>query len=382
AFGMVEIERAAAGFTADGATWPAGTYLIRTAQPYGAFARTLLERQHYPDLRTRPGGAPLEPYDATAQTLPLLMGVEVRPVPTLSGVSSQPVREFRFAPAAPSRGLAACDTDSWIAVGRRWREGRPVWRDPENGDFFLEADAAGRLVRIAPPRIGVYRSYLPAADEGWTRWLLEQFGFAFQSINNHELQSGDLRRRFDVLVFPDQAPEDIAAGHRAGSLPAEFTGGVEEKGAAALRRFAEEGGTVVFLNRAARYAVQALGLNLRDVTEGVSSREFYCPGSLLTAHSEGGPLTWGAGPDPVIWSEASPAWELPQGSPGRVVLRYPAGEILASGWLLGERVIAGRAAAVEYPIGRGRAVLFGFRPQYRGQSYGTFKLFFNALTGR
>jgi hypothetical protein len=379
AFGMVEIERAAEAFTAGGANWPAGTYLIRTAQPYGAFARTLLERQHYPDLRAWPGGPPRTPYDVTAQTLPLLMGVDVRPVEALRATRSEAVREFRFVPAAPSRGLAAADTDSWAAVGRRWREGGAVWRDGASGDFFLGPDAAGRLTRLERPRIGVYQSFIPTADEGWTRWLLEQFGFAYSRVTNREIQAGGLRRRFDTLVFADQPPEEIAGGQRAGSLPAEFTGGLEERGASALRRFAEEGGTLVFLNHAARYAVQALGLALKDVTGGVPAREFYSPGSLLNVHAESCPLTLGVEPDLAIWSEDSPAWEVPRGSPARVVLRYPASGVLASGWLLGERVIAGKAAALEVPLGRGRAVLFGLRPQYRGQSYATFKLFFNAL---
>jgi hypothetical protein len=312
--------------------------------------------------------------------LPLLMGVDVRPAETLPEVRSEPAHEFRFRPPERSHGLAAADTDSWIALKRLFAEGRAVWRDPLSGDFITAADAAGRLRPIERPRIGVYKSFVPAPDEGWTRWLMEQYGFPFASVRNPEILAGGLRARFDVLVFPDQAAEDIADGFRAGAMPAGFTGGLRDKGEAALRRFAEDGGTLVFLNRAARYAVNALSLRLTDVTAGVPEQRFYCPGSLLAARVDGGGwLTQGAAPELAIWSEHSPAWDLPDGSPGRVVLRYPESGVLASGWLLGERVIAGKAALIDYPLGRGRAILFGLRPQYRGQRFATFKLFFNAL---
>jgi hypothetical protein len=376
AFGMVEVERAADPFEAGGEHFPVGTYIVRTAQPYGGFAKTLLERQRYPDLRAYPGGPPRRPYDVTAQTLPLLMGVDARPIDVLPPVRLEAVKEFRF----PARGLAAGDSDTWSEINRIWRAGGSLWRDPASGDFFTAADAAGKLVKVARPRIGVYKSFLPAVDEGWTRWVLESFGFEYSSVPNAAISAGDLRRRFDVLVFPDQPPSSIVNGYEPGSMPDEFTGGLGDRAAGELKRFASDGGTLVFLNQSAAYATDRLGVGLKDAVASLAARDFFSPGSLLNARVERtGGLTLGVPANLAIWSEESPAWDVPAGAAVRVVVRYPDSRILASGWLLGENYLAGKAALVVYPFGSGRMILFGMRPQYRGQSYATFKLFFNAL---
>jgi hypothetical protein len=213
-------------------------------------------------------------------------------------------------------------------------------------------------------------------DEGWTRWLLEEFGFAYTTLHNADLQAGNLRARFDTLVFADEQPSAIGNGHPSGSMPPEFTGGLGERGAEALRQFAHAGGTVVFLNRAGGYAIEHLGVKARNVLTAVPAREFYSPGSLLRAkldtHS---PLTRGLPEDITIWNEGSPAWETGE----HAVAKYPDRNLLASGWLLGESHITGKTALIDARSGSGHIILFGMRPQYRAQSYLTFKLFFNAL---
>lgn len=384
AFGLVEIERAERDFEAGGRRYPAGSYLIRMAQPYSGFAKTLLERQRYPDLRLYPGGPPKRPYDVTAQTLPLLMGVDVAELPAPVNVPLTRASEFAFRLAdadLPPGALAASDIQSWRAVNRAWAAGRSVWRDPVSGHFYTAPVAGKNLIELARPRIGLYKSYVPAMDEGWTRWVLEQFGFQYASLRNPDVLAGGLRRSFDVVVFPDQPPSTIQDGYRQGAMPPEYTGGLGEKGAEALRRFVTEGGTLVFLNHSCQYAVERLGLKLKNAVGGVSSQEFYSPGSLLNVTLEAGhPLTYGLPSQIAIWSEGSPAWEEPEGSPARVLARYPNAGILASGWLLGEKYLAGKAALVDYPLGAGRVILFGSRPQYRGQSWQAFKLLFNSLT--
>ena len=144
-------------------------------------------------------------------------------------------------------------------------------------------------------------------------------------------------------------------------------------------QFGADGGTLIFLNEAAEYAAESLGIAVTNVVRGVSNRDFYCPGSLLRVTLDAGhPLSRGLPAEIAVWGEGSPAWETP--GTMKAVARYPQSGILASGWLLGEKILAGRAALVEAPMGKGRAILFGLRPQYRGQSYRTFKLLFNALT--
>lgn len=347
-----------------------GSAVISMHQPYSGWAKSLLERQHYPEDRLYPGGPPKKPYDVTAQTLPLLMGVEVRAV-------NQPVTfsgQWQAPATRPRASLPASDTDSWMTVTRAWTDGKPVWRDPATGDFALAEHAGWRALRR--PRVALYQPWQANMDEGWTRWLLEHFGFAYTGVRNTDLQAGGLKARFDVIVFADQAANSIENGYAVGTMPPEYTGGLGPKGADALKEFANAGGTLVFLNAATDYAISHLGVQAKSVTPRGESSEFYSPGSLLNVkvdtHS---PLAYGVPSDLAIWSEHSPAWDtqLP------VVARYPDSQLLASGWLVGEKVIAGRAALIDASMGKGHVVLFGMRPQYRAQSYLTFKMFFNAL---
>jgi hypothetical protein len=226
----------------------------------------------------------------------------------------------------------------------------------------------------------MYRSFIPNNDEGWTRWLLEAFGFAYTRLENKEIQAGGLRKHFDVIVFPDASPGSMEDGYRPGTMPPEFTGGLETKGADALREFASAGGTLIFLNRASEYATSHLGVAARNVVHGVSNTEYYSPGSLLNARLDTHhPLAAGLPDDLAIWSELSPAWDIQGNAQETAPVRYPDANLLASGWLLGEKYLAGKAALVDARLGSGHIILFGMRPQYRAQSYQTFKLFFNAL---
>ncbi len=382
AFGLVEIEAAAAAFSADGKEYPAGSYVIRMQQPYGGFAKALLETQDYPDLRLYPGGPPKRPYDVTAHTLPLLMGVDVATVTDRFQAELRPVEGYRFRDRRqiPTGALSSYNVDSWREVNRLWRSGVSVWRDPATGDFYKSA--APRGVELKKPRLGLYQSWRPSMDEGWTRWLFEQFGFDYARVTNPEILKGNLNGRFDVIVFPDQPPDVISRGYRQGEMPPEYTGGLADKGAAELKKFAENGGRLIFLNHAAGYAQRDLGLPLKNSVQGVSNRDFYSPGSLLNATLDTShPLSRGLPTNIAVWSEGSPAWEV-SGSSIRSVATYPASGVLASGWLLGERYLANRSALVEAQVGRGKVILFGMRPQYRAQSYQAFKLLFNAIAER
>jgi hypothetical protein len=359
-FGMVEVGRGADG-----------SAVIPMRQPYSGWAKTLLEAQHYPEDRLYPGGPPKQPYDVTANTLPMLMGVDVRAVDEAVPFSG----DWQASERAAGPTLPAADTDTWVTVNTAWKAGRQVWRDPATGDFSLAA-RPGWIPR-RQPRIGLYQPWQPNMDEGWTRWLLETFGFAYTGLRNADIRAGGLRQKFDVVVFADQAAGSMENGFTSGSMPPEYLGGLGPEGAAALREFAQAGGSLVFLNGASQYAISRLGIDARTVTPSRDQADvFYCPGSLLRmqvdTHS---PLAYGVPTEIAAWNEQSPAWDTPLPA----VARYPASGVLASGWLVGEKVIAGRASLVDAPLGTGHAVLFGMRAQYRAQSYLTFKLFFNAL---
>jgi hypothetical protein len=327
-------------FTSGNTRLPDDTVVVPLAQPYGNFAKALLETQRYPDLRDSSGN-PVSPYDVTAHTLSLLMGVEARPV------------------FAPFRYVQAAD--------------KTQGRNGGCGD-------------ASPPRRAIYRSFVPSMDEGWTRWALENQSkcLFFSSVEDRDVRAGNLRAKYDTIIIPDQTPRATLEGHRRGTMPEEFTGGLGAEGVRALREFVEQGGTLVTLNEASDFAVEQLQLPVRDVTAGLKRTEFYVPGSILriqldTTH----PIAAGMPRDSIAWAEDSPAFELTdprERERVRIVARYPSDrDPLLSGWLLGGERLRGKAALVEVALGRGRVVLFGFRPQYRAQSLATYPLFFNAI---
>ncbi len=335
-------------FTLNGRRYPQGTAVVRMAQPYGGFAKALLETQRYPDLRDA-SGHPIPPYDVTAHTLPLLMDVPVHPIHT------------RF--ALPKR-------------------------KPEAGRGSNGVCGDG-----TPPSRAIYKSHVPSMDEGWTRWILENQGrcLDYVSIEDGNLRKGNLNGNFRTIIVPDQAPRTIFTGYRPGVMPPQYTGGIGEQGVKALREFVVQGGTLVFLNRASEFAIEQFRLPLRNVVSGVPRTDFYVPGSILrieldTSH----PMAAGMQKDTIAWVEDSPVFEVISAndkdttvvpaSNVRIIARYPAKEDpLLSGWLLGGARIKGKAAIVEVTMGKGRFILFGFRPQYRAQSLATYPLFFKAI---
>ncbi len=325
--------------------------VVRMDQPYGGFAKALLEPQRYPDLRDD-AGQPVTPYDVTAHTLPLLMGVKVEPLYWPIKYSVKNVKPFPY-------------------------------------DY-------GR--RPCGPRTAIYQSRVPSIDEGWTRWVIEETGtFSPEEIIHLQtLTDEDIRARkfqlpspclpdesltYEAIIIPDQAPGAILNGHKPGTMPEEYTGGLGADGVKRLREFVEEGGTLIFLNRASRFAIEQFGLPVRDVTANLKRTEFYVPGSILrveldTSH----PLAKGMPKESIAWVEDSPVFEVGSDPRVRVIARYPqTSDPLFSGWLLGGEKLKGKAALVEVRMGKGRVYLFGFRPQYRGQSLATYPLLFNAL---
>lgn len=319
---------------------------VDSAQPYGAFAKALLERQSYPNLRDSEGH-PIPPYDVTAHTLPLLFDVVVEP-------AYQPMQKTRLSKTSLL------------------------------GNVNRSVDETERVQRALSPnaRLGLYKSHSPAIDEGWTRWIFEQEHKAFRNIEDMLVRAGGLRLSLDTIVITDQSPNSIFKGAAKGTMPEELTGGLGEEGVKALREFVEEGGTLVCLNRASEFAIEQFKLPVRNVIAGVSQKDFYVPGSILrleldTTH----PIAKGMPKESIAWVEESPVFEVAKEAPNvRVIGWYPRDkDPLLSGWLLGADRIKGKAALVEVKIGQGRIVLFGFRPQYRAQSRTTLPLLFNSL---
>ncbi|HMS08058.1 MAG TPA: M14 family zinc carboxypeptidase [Pyrinomonadaceae bacterium] len=350
-------------FELNGKQFKDNTIVIRMDQPYAGFAKAMIDPIIYPDLRDEKGN-PISPYDVTAHSLALLSGTNV----------DRLTSDFSFPPAP--EGLARAD---------------------------------GVSATKAPP-VFLYRSEIPSMDEGWTRWIFEIFElditkhqfnrFNYRNVGSRELSNENLLEQSRVIVFPDQSANQILNGYAKGSMPDEYVGGVGKEGVENLKKFVESGGTLVFLNRSSLFAIEQFKLPIINVTAGLDRKDFYIPGSILRTNLDvEHPIAKGMPEQSIAWFEQSPVFDIPRdwttsgdepGTPWQTIKRsdvrtiasYPTDpkQILLSGWALGAEKIAGKAALVEVRVGKGKIILFGFRPQYRGQSLATFPLLFNAIS--
>jgi hypothetical protein len=340
--GDVEVHQALAPFEAGGQVFPRGSYVVPTGQPYGSFAQTMLEVQHYPDLREYPGGPPRRPYDVTAHTLPLFMEVEAVPVEALPPLALSEAMEI------------------------------PDW------GFSLPSELSGDEA----PRIGVYKSWQEPMPSGWTRWTFDQHGLVYDTIHDARMRAGSLEDDYDVIFFQSQAPESMARGFAEGVLPPEYTGGLGEAGTQALVSFVRNGGRIVAVEEATDFFIDVFDFSVSNAVERLPPQDFFIPGSILSVDlDQDHPLNRGKGETTPAWFwRSSRAFDVQD--PGiAVVSRYSEGNPLLSGWLLGPEHLAGKAAVLEAEVGEGSVVLFGFQPDYRGQTVMTWPLLFNALAG-
>jgi hypothetical protein len=215
-------------------------------------------------------------------------------------------------------------------------------------------------------------------DEGWTRYMFErEAGVPYTTLHDADVQAGRLRDRFDAIVLPDQSRDRMMKGYGAGEMPAEFSGGLGDAGVRSLRAFVEAGGSLIALNGATAMPIAEFPLPVKNGLAGIKNEDFYCPGAILRVRVDAETIL-GHGMDEAtpIWFEGSPAFEA---AGGRVVARYGEDDALLSGWLMGGSHLHGKAALLDVPLGKGHVVLFGFRPQYRGQSWATYVPLLNAL---
>jgi hypothetical protein len=412
--GMVEAYRAEEDFLADGAQFHKGDWIIPLRQPYGRFAKALLEAQRYPQIQI--GGEFRQPYDVTAHTLPLFLGVEIFAVNEAPKLPGRPARlpaesagklvsagssifaldaantaAYRALNLLLKKGVAVFWTQNPILeagqelpIGTMLVDGRgrePILQETAEKSgvdmLGLQTQPMGAMYRLQAPRVGLYKSWVANMDEGWTRWVLEQYGFAFATLTDAEIRAGDLHHKLDVIILPDQTGRSMEAGHDPENVPPEYANGLGEIGIYHLRTFVDSGGTLVALDAATELPIRHFWIQVRNAIDGLSRQKFNAPGSVLrvladTRH----PLAYGARREEVVFVDNSPAFRLDE---GRGILTYPAANLLLSGWLEGEDRLVGQHALAEVPVGAGRVLLFGFRPQFRSQARATYKFLFNAL---
>jgi hypothetical protein len=418
--GGVEVHRALEPFRADGEPYDAGTDIILMSQPFRAYVKTLLERQQYPGRRSAPGGAPDRPYDVAGWTLPYQMGVNVLAIdryfepPPMSRLQAAPVTAANVwgerradyylidgrgngGATAVNRLVAAGASPAWITAsavvgGFRHEPGSIVVPASLKGidtvvaaianDLGLRVDGVrGRQPANTRPvgqaRVALYKPWAESIDEGWTRWVLERHQFAFATLADAQVRAGGLRALFDAIVLPSASAERLLMGHPAEAVPAEYAGGLGQAGVEALRAFVQEGGTLVCLDQSCELAISAANLQVRDVAREAGEK-FFGPGSIVRIELDAAhPLAYGMPRETAGFFSFSSAFR-PAGD-AQTVATYSPKDVLLSGWIEGEQVIAGQSAVVEAKAGSGRVVLLGFRVQHRGQSLATFRLLFNAL---
>lgn len=432
--GGVEVHQASRNFEAGGLSFDKGDFVLYGAQAFRPYLRDLMEKQAYPDLRLYPDGPPKTPYDLAGWTLPMQMGVEVHKISEPFDVRTSQLEDFAKRP----KGKVA-DTDyayalshkqnaSALAVNQLLANGQSVhWMadasgDMEAGTILIEkasntesmvdklatdlgldfapvnSKPGVTLHKLQQPKIGLYKSWRANMDEGWTRWLLDQYEFVYDTLHDDDIRSASLSQ-YHAIIIPDQSPTSIMHGHAPHTMPEAFTGGMGLEGALSLKEYVEQGGTLITYDEASDFAIQQFGLPIKNVTEGLSSKDFFIPGSLIKAVVKTGhPLTYGMQDTVAASFSRSRAFDIVkqrrEGEGGKediakapdpqveTLVKYAEDDLLMSGWAMGEKkAIGGKAAALRARMGEGDVILFGFRPQFRGQPRGTYKLIFNAIYG-
>jgi len=431
----VEVHQTQGSLQVNNSVYPPGSYVILLAQPLRAYVKSLLEQINYPDnpwTREYPGGPPMRPYDMAAFTMAEHMGVEAIPinvpmVAILDKIKEAKMPEGKVIGSGTNGYLLAHETnDSFIAINKLLKEGAEVYwlkkslRDGEQsyapGAIFIpdspglkakldtvarqthltfhsaSQKVKGETYKLQPLKLGMYQRYMGGSmDEGWTRWILEQFQFPFTSIHNKEMKEGKLREKYDVIILPDDRMQSIIGPPENerqriyNPTPPEYRGGIGDEGVKNLEEFVKQGGTLIALDSACELPTKKflMLLPIENVLEGVSSEEFFCPGSTLhiklnTNH----PVAYGMGEKALALFWSSPAFSIsytPWNERYRVVAHYPEENQLQSGWLIGGDKLSKKAAIIDAVYKKGRVILLGFRVQHRAQTHGTFKLLFNSI---
>lgn len=423
----VEVKRTNAELTHEGKVYGSGSYVITMAQPKQGVIRWLVGRTLYPDneyTRDR-NNDPIRPYDMSTDNVAEYMGVRVDPVNT-AVEGNYPVVTETVAPVGTvTKGkngyvLAGSSNDSFTALNLLWNNKVKVSRVTkagnglQPGDFIVSAlsnnlanqiakqtgvsfkaldiDASGQSQPVSRQRIALFQRYLGGnIDEGWSRLLLEKFEFPYTTLMDKELKAGELNKKYDVIILPDDnlsrmTGENLGefSGNRPDAFPPEYRSGFGQQGVNTLKDFVEKGGVLLTFGQAGELPIEKFKLPIRNVVKGVPSKKFWSPGSTLKMNFDNtNPLAFGMPTTGLgLFTGGNEVYEvIPSDRNDKIerIITYTTRDILQSGWLLGEDVIAEKAAMVSVGMGQGKVVMIGFRPQHRVQTHGTFKLVFNSL---
>lgn len=331
---------------------PLGSFLVFVRQPQKNNVLSLFEKQVYPDRRNANGEAEV-PYDVAGWTLPLQMGVETVPAWSIKDLDKQ------------SGSLKKLENIN---------QARAVLNlAPTKEPFAKLADPLKMN-----PKIGLYKGSTASMDEGWTRFVLDTFQIPFKSVSDADVRAGQLD--YDAIILAADSENTIVKGLSADRYPTEFAGGIGETGVENLKKYVENGGKLICFDDSCGMVIKRFGLPIRNVLEGLKRNEFYNPGSIVRLEvNTKDPLAIGMSQDTAAYFITSSAFEIAQDARVRSVAKYASKDALLSGWMLGEKYLNGKTALAETQYGKGKIILFAFRPQHRGQSWATFPFIFNAL---
>jgi hypothetical protein len=261
----------------------------------------------------------------------------------------------------------------------------------ETGMTFFGGAASVKLKHLQIPRVALYKSWAANMDAGWISLIFDRYEIPFHALTDAEIRAGNLHDRFDVIILPDQNPSSIINGHRKGTMPPDYVGGITKDGVENIKAFVEKGGTLVCNKSSAGFAINEFKLPIKNVLEGVKSDTFNCPGSILkVTYKTNLPLTFGLEKNGVGYFSRGKAFDLITDSDEgeqeknenistQIIAQYPDESLLLSGWILGEELLRGKTAILEVSYEKGIILLFGFNFHNRAQSYRNFKLLFNAI---
>ena len=436
----VEINQAEEDIIVGDKVYPTGSFVILMSQPYRPYAQALLEKQNHPDPhRQYPNGPfiPL-PYDNAGWTLPLQMGIKCDQINNPFKANLTKLDKVPYpSPTRPQDSASYIVLDSrlntsYSVVFSLIKTKAEIYRSKDivKGEGF-EAAAGSFIIKNTPQvrkalpalldkwhvrafgleniadipkaslkrfRIGLYQSWRSNMDEGWTRYVFDDLSIPYTTLHNKDFKGTkkkkvNLRAKFDVIVFADENANIIKTGRRSpssrdaryysGSTPPEYEGGIGKEGVEALKSFVEQGGILVTLNSACGLAFNEFRVPAGNALERVDRSKFSCPGSILRVKVDNkSPIGYGMPGEAAIMFYRSMALNTRTPSVGwdrKVVARFPEDDILLSGWLFGEDVIARKAAVVDIKHKKGHIILIGFPCQHRAQSHGTYKFLLNAL---
>ena len=434
--------RAGAPFEVAGKKYPAGSYVVKTAQAFRPHVMDMFEPQDHPHDFRYPGGPPNAPYDTTGWTLAYQMGVQfdrVRdgfegPFTKIAGLLAPPPAAITGVRNPAGYLVSHRINNSFRLVNRLFKAGGEVYwlkkspaaagQDLGTGAIWIPASQAargvlergarelgvpveavakapaGEALKLKRIRIGLYDTYGGSMTSGWTRWVLEQFEFPFEVVYPQTLDNKDLNATFDVLLFTSgtiQAGLGRSASRsgRADNIPEEYrdrTGRITaDITIPRLRKFVEGGGSLVAIGSSTTVA-ELFGLPVGNhlVEKGPDGRDralsrekYFIPGSLLTAKVDvNNPLAYGMTEQAYLFFNNSPVFRLQpeaQLKGVRPVAWFAGTEPLASGWAWGQHYLDGGTAVAEAALGEGKVFLLGPEVVFRAQPHGTFKLLFNGL---